>query len=472
MPNKKYRSGRLGRWGLGIFIVASLNLGTAGRGEENKALGSLTGTGKVWVDRQPAFPGTTIFAGDVVATDKDSTAVVNFPSGTAVTLAENSEVAFRNGKNQPQLNLHQGAVAVRSAGREKLRVNVLGTAVLVQGGKFPALSRIASVGGRAAVIADRGRVEVHGAGPPVILPPGGQVTWEEGQPQAGGQKAGTVSNEIPNEVVQHQGQAAEIPLRFNDSVNWEDLVRTLRTGRVRIALLDGSFLNIGARSNMRITKHDPKARQTQIELTLGRLRAEVVKLTQAGASFEVRTQTAVIGVVGTIFVIHALPNLTRLFCIEGVVSVRNINPAVVGTATSHAGEAATVPSGLPPTGAVRVATARVQSEMNQTQVGGPTAAPGAPPAAATSTARVANAASTATGTTSSALAGASISTLGRTQSTLNQAATELQSAQTSGNAALAAANAAANTASNAAVVTQAVVQSVSAAFPSACGCAP
>jgi hypothetical protein len=117
--------------------------------------------------------------------------------------------------------------------------------------------------------------------------------------------AGKVTNAIPDEVVQHQGEGREMALRLNESVKWEDVIHTLRAGRVRIGLIDGSFLNIGARSVMRIIKHDAQTQQTQIELTVGHMRGEVIKLSKPAASFEVRTQTAVIGVVGTTFLVQA-----------------------------------------------------------------------------------------------------------------------------------------------------------------------
>ena len=55
----------------------------------------------------------------------------------------------------------------------------------------------------------------------------------------------------------------------SDPVDLDDTIRTLKTGRVRIALLDGSFLNVGARATMRITKQDVQTQQTEVELTMG-----------------------------------------------------------------------------------------------------------------------------------------------------------------------------------------------------------
>jgi hypothetical protein len=182
--------------------------------------------------------------------------------------------------------------------------------------------------------------------------------------------AGKVTKVIPDdEVVQHQGERQEIELKLNESVNWEDVIRTLRAGRVRIGLLDGSFLNIGVRSVMRITKHDAQTQQTQLELTVGHMRGEVIKLSKPAASFEVRTPTAVIGIVGTTFLVQALPDRTVVYCIKGMVKVRNLDPSIAGAITLHPGEFTTVIRGRAPTKPAPASGAQIQQEMNLTEMG-------------------------------------------------------------------------------------------------------
>ena len=168
-------------------------------------------------------------------------------------------------------------------------------------------------------------------------------------PQTPGHIAGEVVNEIPNVMDLIAGHKAESPLKLNDNVHWDDAVRTVDLGRARLELLDGSLLNIGARSTMKIIKHDPETQQTAIELTVGRVRAEVAKQTKPGSSFQIRTPTAVIGVVGTIFLIDARGSETDTCVTEGVVSLQNIDPAVVGQIGVNPGECARVLRGQPPT---------------------------------------------------------------------------------------------------------------------------
>ena len=355
-----------------VILLTGVEAWGAGRQDAPRVLGFLAAKGDVRVDQQSAPSGTALFAGDIVTTGRDSVAVMNFHSGTVATVSEGGEVAISPDPVTPGLSLAQGVVAIRSEGSPGIRIAVAGASVVVRGeAAYPALCRVALVGGTAGVFADRGHVEVQGRGAPLVLAPGKSIQLEAGRPQAAGQRAGQVSNAIPEEVLQPQGKGAEIPLKVSDGVSWEDVVKTLRTGRVRIMLEDGSTLNIGARSVMRITKHDAQSQQTQVELQLGRLRGEVVKITKPGGSFQVKTNTAVIGVVGTIFTVQALRNVSRVFCLDGTVSVRNLNPALAGEVTLHAGQFTSVPLNGPPASAVPSSVSQSVNEVGQTSAGEP-----------------------------------------------------------------------------------------------------
>jgi ferric-dicitrate binding protein FerR (iron transport regulator) len=304
-----------------------------------------------------------------------------------------------------------------------------------------------------------------------------------GEPQGAGKLAGKVSAAIPAESVQRPGETKEITLKIQDAVNWEDLVKTLEAGRVRIALLDGSFLNVGARSVMKITRHDPQTQQTLVEMTTGHIRGEVVKLTRPGASFQVKTPTAVIGVVGTIFIIWVTPEFTRVFCIEGRVNVRNADPSVSGTVTLEAGFQTTVGVGQPPIPVGPTAGTVQQAEISQTDIGnvapggGGGRAPGGPGGGAPGVeARVvARPASTvmragtlAAGAAAAATAGLASSSAGGARSALDTATSNLASAQSTLAQATSSANGASAAASNAASAAQGLAGTISG--PGPCGC--
>lgn len=119
------------------------------------------------------------------------------------------------------------------------------------------------------------------------------------------QEAGKISRVLPEGFVRRAGATAEAKLA--DPILWNDIVRTNLQGRVRIGLNDGSLLTVGAKSELRVVKHDTQSRQTLVELLYGGARARVQAITQRGGAFQVRTPTAVIGVIGTEFFVDATP---------------------------------------------------------------------------------------------------------------------------------------------------------------------
>jgi FecR protein len=106
-------------------------------------------------------------------------------------------------------------------------------------------------------------------------------------------------------------------------VFWGDLVTTLQDGRARIALDDGSILNVGSNSNLKIIQHDAVNQRTQLQLAYGRLRFSAVRLAHRGSSFQVRTPTAVAGVVGTSADVSFVNEITSLSVDEGSVNLCN-----------------------------------------------------------------------------------------------------------------------------------------------------
>ena len=362
----------------------------AGRPVKTPALGYVTNQGDVRIDKQAVAPGTAVFEGDVITTGGGAVASVKLVSGAQVTLGENGELVVATGAAVSPFRLARGALAFRQAGAEPAYVGLGNATLIVKGeGGFPGVCRVAMASGGVSVFADRGHVEVRRKGFSRWVLPGKSYRVEAGRPQAAGQPAGKVTNTIPQGTVQHPGQTAQINLNLNDSVLWEDVVRTPGTGRIRIALLDGSVLNVGARSTMRIVKHDAQSQQTEIEMQLGKLRGQVVKMSRPGASFQIKTPTAVIGVVGTLLTVTATPGNTHVMCAEGKVNVKNLDPKVPGERTLGPGEQTSVPAGQPPTPPAVAGASQIANDLNATNAGevptpdlakfGEIKAPGTPP---------------------------------------------------------------------------------------------
>lgn len=196
----------------------------------------------------------------------------------------------------------------------------------------------------------------------LLLSPGGTPSV-----QAQGQHAGEVTAQIPQGHIERVSgsQAAEV----GTEVLWQDLLRTEPRGRVRVALGDGSILNVGSNAQLRVIQHDASTRQTNLTLALGQLRARLVKLTQKNARFEVRTNTAVVGVIGTDFWLLAEPTRTVVIVYEGAVRVSHINAAIGGSVRVFAGQRTVVPLEQPPQPPAPPGQAEFQASLDETSVG-------------------------------------------------------------------------------------------------------
>jgi ferric-dicitrate binding protein FerR (iron transport regulator) len=427
------RNHRTGVWVISALLLVGLHIWSVDAWAKKAVVGSLAvASGEVLVNKVVGIPGTTVFEGNVIATGSKSSAIIDLRSGTRVTVGERSEVSVPYGMAPTGLELRDGTVDVQTGSGQVSQINTkLPTSVVLESvDGFPALCRIASNGSAVSVLNEKGRVEIHGAGAPILVPPGKSVLLQAGKPQAGSSTAGKMVAAIPSEVVERQGAAA-VPLHVMDPVYWQDLVRTEMDGRARFELTGGTILTIGARSQMRIIKHDADTEQTEVELTAGRLRGQIVKLTKPGASFQMKTQTAVIGVVGTDVIVVSTADSTTVYCVDGSVNVCSNNPSVSGCSSQPGqstgsccvtllpGQSTTVPLNGAPTAPAAFSPETLQSEINQFLIGtaGRTGAAGFWPIL-----------ETVAGGATIALLGVTISDLGSAKTSGNQASSSLSGA--------------------------------------------
>lgn len=184
--------------------------------------------------------------------------------------------------------------------------------------------------------------------------------------QAAAQQAGEVTAEIPQ--AQLLRPAETLAAAVGTAVLWNDLVETAVGGRVRITLGDGSILNVGSDSSLRVVQHQAQSRQTDLTLTFGKLRSRLRKL-GGGERFELRTNTAVLGVIGTDFFVEATATQTRVIVYEGAVLVRNINAAIAGAVQVRAGQRVEVFVDQPPTAPEPVQATELEESVQETNVG-------------------------------------------------------------------------------------------------------
>ncbi len=133
------------------------------------------------------------------------------------------------------------------------------------------------------------------------------------------------------------------PVKVKDGLQWNDLLKTDAQGRLRAGLTDGSILSIGSNSELKVVQHDAVSQQTLIEVNYGKLRNQVVKITKPNGKYEVRTPNAVIGVIGTDFLVSFLNGRTTVICYVGTVAVTPAGGAkVIKSDNASAGSTNTV----------------------------------------------------------------------------------------------------------------------------------
>jgi hypothetical protein len=154
------------------------------------------------------------------------------------------------------------------------------------------------------------------------------------------QRAGQISRAIPDVAIARGAQ--QLPAIVKTLVDWGDVVKTGDGGRARVALDDGSVLNVGSSSSLTVTQHNAGAQQTQIELTYGRVRSQVIKQSKPNAKFEIHTAVGVAGVVGTDFFLGYMNGLFQIIVYEGHVKFCNLDGICVDVL---AGQLATIRDG-------------------------------------------------------------------------------------------------------------------------------
>ena len=121
------------------------------------------------------------------------------------------------------------------------------------------------------------------------------------------------------------------PLQFRAAIFQNDTVRTGAESKVKILLRDDSIMTLAERSEMQFTEFllTSQQRRTVVSLALGKLRVVTTKIFGAGSVTEVRTANTVAGVRGTGFIVIFIPpDTTQVLTFDGVVAVRNVNPAI------------------------------------------------------------------------------------------------------------------------------------------------
>src|SRR5271168_4789620 len=134
------------------------------------------------------------------------------------------------------------------------------------------------------------------------------------------QSAGKITAVVP--VVNVIRGPQQVAASTSQQVFWGDVINTGHLARARIALDDGSILNVGSDTNLAIAKHDAAQQQTDLDLNYGRVRARAAKLVKPNSHFQIRTSVGVAGVVGTeMIVMFETDGTMHVICVEGACRV-------------------------------------------------------------------------------------------------------------------------------------------------------
>jgi hypothetical protein len=170
-------------------------------------------------------------------------------------------------------------------------------------------------------------------------------------------------------VVERGG--VELRARAGVELSMGDEVRTGATGRAKLLLEDGTVLNLGDDSRLKLTKYilDPtNGRDGLFELVRGTVRAWVTKLRNPKSKFDVQTPTAVAGVRGTDYALREGDAGAQVVVFGGEVIVRSSVEGVAGQCVAQGGMACEVLRGQAPGAAGPASFELQQSIINQTKV--------------------------------------------------------------------------------------------------------
>ncbi len=317
----------------------------------------------------PMLAGATLFPGDVIRLGEASTAALRF--GDSLLLAapltelvvESEGVSLRNGRLQ-----------VRAGGMESFAVSAPFFHVNVAAfGGIPSSAEIRLIGTRAQVSAFAGAADLTATGTadPYRLHAGESATLDAGGEAAtpgqaaASPAAGQVSRLLPQVQIDRESQ--HIVAAVSDRIFWNDDLRSGPTGRAHVTLKDGSQLNLGSDSSLRIVQHDAQAQQTQLDLLVGRLRGKITKLTRLGSKFEIKTPMGVAGLIGTDLSLWVTDDFVELMVYEGSVRFTTLD----GKSTIvTAGNKVRISKGGVLDGPIPTTSAEVQTTQSLTDITG------------------------------------------------------------------------------------------------------
>jgi hypothetical protein len=154
-----------------------------------------------------------------------------------------------------------------------------------------------------------------------------------------GQPVGRVIALIGSATVNSEG--TDMPAALNAAVREGDTVRTGPQSRIKLSLIDGSTLSLGADSTIKLDHVQMKSGtgllSTTLSLVGGYVRATVARV-KGDAQFQVESPSMVAAVRGTDWIEQFDQGVTQIFVAQGKVRVSGTGKYVGDRITLRAGE--------------------------------------------------------------------------------------------------------------------------------------
>ncbi len=275
----------------------------------------------------PMPVGATLFPGDVIRLGEASTAGLRFGNSMVFAAPLTELVVESEG-----VSLRIGRLQVRADGAESFAISGPYFHVNIAASEgVPSSAEVRLAGTRAQVSAVAGGADLTAAGSDTsyrvragetatLDASGGDASPAQGPSSPA---AGQISRLAPQVQIDRDSQI--LVAAISNHIYWNDDLRSGPTGRAHVTLNDGSQLNLGSDSSLRILQHDAQAQQTSLDLLVGRMRGKITKLTRPGAKFEVHTPVGIAGLVGTDFSLLVTNDFTELMVFEGAVRFTNLS---------------------------------------------------------------------------------------------------------------------------------------------------
>ena len=168
-----------------------------------------------------------------------------------------------------------------------------------------------------------------------------QATFSAGQSYPAPENAGAVIGVKAGATLNNQ------PLEKAEPLSRNAVLRTNRTGRVRIRLRGGEVLSLGGATELQVSRANPEAETAAVRVQAGQVRSEVGRFHKSEGSYEITTPQAQITSRGNSdFYLDVASDRTRLIVYSGIVLVRPLHGTSNAPVDVAAGQTVVVNPGM------------------------------------------------------------------------------------------------------------------------------